>query len=223
MKKTAILGAVFAVTLLAGCAGPAAPDAAPVTVPPAAGASVAAGDDPAAATATASATAFATKSAPSPTEEGPKKSERGNLIKEPGQVAGIMNEDGSELVLFTVHSIKADFTCTGPYKEKPENGHFLALDVSVETKKGVKDEYYSDWSMNPYGFKTIAPNGTTSNADLGTMASYSCVDDSEQLPEVGDNEKARGLVVLDVETDEGTLVFSDSNVGAAWEWEYPAT
>lgn len=60
----------------------------------------------------------------------------------------------------------------------------------------------------------MAPHGTTSNADLGTVASNSCFDDSEQLPEVGDNEKARGLVILDVETDEWTLIFTDNNLNA---------
>ena len=118
MKKNAILGPVFAVALLAGCSGPAAPDTAPVTVPPAPGSNAAPDGGSAAATASAS----ATESAASPAAEGPKKSERGNLLKEPGQVAGIMNEDGSEQTLFTVHLFKTDFKCTGQYKKVENDG-----------------------------------------------------------------------------------------------------
>lgn len=231
MKRTALLSAACLSVLLAGCASPAAPNVDPVTVPPAvsssssaapvteAGASVP--QSPSETQSETAASESELSAAPS-SPAGPKYSERDNLIKVAGQEAGIMSEDGSELVLFTVHSIVSDFKCTEQFKQKPENGTFIALDVSVETKKGIKDAYSGDWRMNPNDFKTIAPNGTTSNANLSTGPAYTCVKSSKMLPEMGNNEKARGLVILDAENAKGTLVFEDPNTPGGWEWEYPA-
>lgn len=223
MKRTALLSAACLSLLLAGCASAATPNADPVTVSPAASSSATSSPSAEVSAGSASETAAGTSTAPSTTAAAePKRSERGNLIKVPGQAAGILNDAGEDIITFTVHSIKSDFRCTDQFKQKPENGHFIALDVSAVTKKGVKDVYYGDWMMNQNDFKTIAPNGTTSNANLSTGPAYTCVRSSEMLPEMGDNEKARGLVILDAENAEGTLVYQDSFTSAGWEWEYPA-
>lgn len=223
MKRTTLFSAACLSVLLAGCASPATPNVDPVTVSPAASSSASSSPSAEVSAGSASEASAETSTTPSaPAVAEPKRSERGNLIKVPGQVSGILNDAGEDIVTFTVHSIKSDFKCTEQFKQKPENGHFIALDVSVVTKKGVKDVYYGDWMMNQNDFKTIAPNGTTSNANLSTGPAYTCVKSSAMLPEMGDNEKARGLVILDAETAEGTLVYQDSYASAGWEWEYPA-
>ena len=219
MKRNALLSAACLSMLLAGCSGPAAPTAEPVTVPPVVSSSTAAASASASEATTSTATSSA---APTSSAVAPEFSDRGNLIKTPGQISGVFNESGIEIVTFTVHSVKSGFKCTDQFKQKPENGHFIALDVSAQTKKGVRDAYSGDWMMNLNDFKTIAPNGTTSNANLSTGPAYTCVSSSKMLPEMGDNEKARGLVILDAETAEGTLVYQDHNALAGWEWEYSA-
>lgn len=213
MKVKTLAAAALASILLAGCANTATSgEGSPASVEPAVAPTATLEPE----TSAAATSAAETKKTQAET------SKRGNLIKKPGDAAGITNAEGNAIVSFTVHSIKVDAKCTGQFAEKAENGHLITLDVSVETKSGVKASYFSDWQMNPYGFKSIAPNGTTSNADMGSSATYSCYDDSKMLPEVGDNESARGFVVLDAETPNGVLVFQDQMTNAAWEWEYPA-
>jgi len=161
-----------------------------------------------------------TKSAtPSPTEVKESRSPRGNLLGEVGDTASILSLDEATLVDFTINSITVDPKCTAPRADKPENGHFVVLDVDVETQPGMEEVLYNEFAMNPYFFKAIDKNGKTSNADLGTSASYSCLKDGEVLPgEIGDAETASGKVVLDTDVESGTLVFEFDDLG--WEWEY---
>ncbi|WP_336711262.1 hypothetical protein [Arthrobacter sp. USHLN218] len=157
-----------------------------------------------------------------PTATAAERSDRGNLIKEVGQGAGI-SDDGTDVASFVINSITVDGKCSGQFASEPENGHILILDVSVKTEPALADSVVPSFGLNPFEFKTIAPNGTTSNADLGTAASFSCLDDSELLPsEIGPAEKATGKVVLDAETAEGVLVFHPGYAAAGWEWKYPA-
>lgn len=222
MKKSALLGAVGLSILLAGCAS-ASPGIQAESLSPEASASSSSSSSssPAtAASATPSKTSFSHLETPAAAAE-PERSTRGNIIKKPGEVAGTMNDAQEDVVTFTVHSVKADFKCDAESRQKPENGHFLALEVSAETKS-VEEHYSGNWQMNLNDFKTINPDGTTSNANLSTGPAYTCVKSSEMLPEMGDNEKARGLVILDVETAKGTLIYEDSYAQAGWEWEFPA-
>jgi hypothetical protein len=157
---------------------------------------------------------------PSPTEAKETLSTRGNLLSEVGETAVIHTiVDEETLVEFTVNSIKVDPKCTAPRADKPENGHFLVLDVDVETQQGMEDVLYDDFQMNPYDFKMIDEDGKTSNVDFNTVAVFSCFPDSELLPdEIGDSETASGKVVLDTDVKSGTLVFEMDELG--WEWEY---
>lgn len=219
MKKSALLGAAVLSILLAGCAS-ASPGIQAEPVSPEASASPSSSSSPATETSASPSTAsFSHLETLAATE--PERSTRGNLIKKPGEEAGTMNDAQQDVVTFTVHSVKADFKCDADSRQKPENGYFLALEVSAETKS-VEEYYSGNWMMNLNDFKTINPDGTTSNANLSTGPAYTCVKSSEMLPEMGDNEKARGLVILDVETAKGTLVYEDSYAQAGWEWAYLA-
>lgn len=161
-----------------------------------------------------------------PTEEMPEGevSARGNLILAAGEGAGIEGPDGEPMVSFVVNSITVDAPCTSPNAEPPENGHFVTLDVSVETTAVVgTDDGISSFGMTTYQFKPIAENGTTSNADPDTIASWYCYEEAQILPDsIGPGEKATGLVILDVESPSGTLVFNDYFSSYGWEWEYPS-
>lgn len=153
-----------------------------------------------------------------PTAEAAPTSERGNLIKQVGEGAG-WTEDGETLAEFVVNSITVDPVCTAPYAAPAENGHLIALDVSVQTYPALSDSLYRTFSLNPYMMKIVAPNGTTSNAELGTVASFSCLPDTMTLPAegVGPAEKVTGNIVIDSEVPSGTLLVTAD--GSNW-WEY---
>ena len=154
----------------------------------------------------------------SPTAEAAPTSERGNLIMQVGEGAG-WTENGEPLADFVINSITVDPVCTEPYAEPAENGHLIALDLSVETYPALAESLYPTFSLNPYMMKVIAPNGTTSNAELGTMASFSCLPDTVLLPAegVGPAEKMTGNIVIDSEVPTGTLLVTAD--GSNW-WEY---
>lgn len=205
MRKILALIALTAL-LLTGCstgqteaAPPKVESAAPLTVSP----------EPMSETPTAAETE---------TAEAAPTSERGNLIKKVGEGAG-WTEDGETLAEFVVNSITVDPVCTEPYAEPAENGHLIALDVSVQTYPELANSLYQTFNLNPYMMKIVAPNGTTSNAELGSMASFSCLSDTVSLPAegVGPAEKVTGNIVIDSEVPSGTLLISAD--GSNW-WEY---
>lgn len=157
-----------------------------------------------------------------PSASAGEKSTRGNLIKQMGEGAGLTSED-EQVVSFVVNSIAVDVPCTGEYAEPAVNGHLMVLDVSIVTEPELADAPDPTFQMNPYFFTEIAPNGTTSNADLATSATYSCLGDAEVLPQmIGPGENVTGKLVLDVTNPSGTLVFKYGGAPAGWEWAYPS-
>jgi hypothetical protein len=130
-------------------------------------------------------------------------SDRGNLIMKTGDT-GVVSDaaTGDEFLQFTVKSIKP-VTCTGEYAEPAENGNLYAVDLSAVTK-----DVEVPVMISSYSFTYFNDKGTRFNGDLGTMATYSCVDDSELIPsDIGPGEKVTGKVVLDLPAKHGTLVF----------------
>ena len=202
--------------LLAGCSSPTPADA--PDVEPAAGASSEAPETP-------------VVSEPSPLPEEPSAtpadsrpegtySDRGNLVLTPGQGAAITNSEGVDEATFVINSITVDAPCTEEDAMPAETGHFVTLDVSVETLP-VMAEDIGSFYMDAFGFKVIAANGTTSNLDAGTVAGAYCYADGALLPSsIGPGEKAKGLVVLDVESPSGVLVYNDMSSMYGWEWAY---
>lgn len=151
-----------------------------------------------------------------------KVSDRGNVIKEVGEGSVLLASDGSEMARFSIDSITVDGKCTGQHALKPENGHFLILDMQVSTKPSLSQAINREFLLGPNdSWKLIAPNGTTSNAHVRTGAAVNCFEPAAMIPEyLGPSEKAQGKFVLDVENASGTLVYRDMNTGASWEWEY---
>ncbi|WP_299166991.1 hypothetical protein [uncultured Arthrobacter sp.] len=156
---------------------------------------------------------------------GPVLSPRGNLVKEIGESAGIIDGNGVRLVNFSVNSITSDVQCTEEFAEPAENGLFVALDVTVQTspEMAAPDAFITTFEMSPWMFSAISPEGISSNASPETFASFTCLDDSVLLPSsIGPGENAQGIVLLDVQHPSGILIFEDFYTDSAWEWTYPA-
>ena len=156
-------------------------------------------------------------------ETGPAKSERGNIVKEVGQGASITDKlhDNKEVVNFVVNSITPG-ACTEPYAQAPKNGNIIVVDVTVETKPELANATMTSYSLSPWDFKYVAPNGTTFNGDLAGQ-SYGCLPAAATFPSagMGPAEKITAKVVLDVPQPNGILVlkapFSNTN---GWEYKF---
>ncbi|THE19340.1 hypothetical protein E1J17_01480 [Kocuria rosea] len=163
------------------------------------------------------------ESTPSSTQE---TSPRGNLMKEIGEPAGIhsLDDPSKNVVTYVIKGIEVDPVCTGPYPQAPENGHFMAVDMEVETAAdpGFTEVMYGSLNISAHSFKMIDANGTTVNS-IASGPSYGCLPEAEMLPStIGPGERATGKVILDVPSTEGILVYNeamDSSLG--WEWEIP--
>ena len=116
MKKLAL---VAATVLLAGCSG--AQPGTGTTLSP---------NPPAPAEASSAPTPGNT---PAPTPSGPAKNARGNTLKEIGERAALVSEDGKTLVEFKVTSIEPNFKCNAEYAEKSKNGLFVAVGLEIMT------------------------------------------------------------------------------------------
>lgn len=165
-----------------------------------------------------------TQAPPSPPAPGgnTQTSARGHLIKQVGELAGIRDEGGEYLATFTVNDIIVDVPCTDELADPPQNGHFVALDVSVETSPNMlNSDLIQQFSMSSLTFQAIDPDGVTSNAGTDSWATLFCLDDSVQPPgNIGPGEKANGLMLLDVENPKGILIYEDFWTDNAWEYAY---
>jgi hypothetical protein len=202
LKKALIILPV-AVLLLAGCGGSPQSSPTPPTVDPA-GAN----------NASSSPTAAAATGA---------KSSRGNLVKKVGEGASVTDKDKT-VASFVINSITVDPQCTAKSAQPAKNGHFVALDVSMETSPELAQSVNPKFGLShASGWKDIADNGTTFNGDLRTLEAIMCFDSAERFPsDLGPGEKATGKIVLDVPTPMGVLVQRQGFMLAGWEWEYPA-
>jgi hypothetical protein len=171
--------------------------------------------EPAASSASASATDTTAQAAS-------EKSVRGNIVKVPGQGASVTDKDKT-VATFVINSIQVDPACTNKYAQPSENGHFVALDVSMETMPELANSVNPQFGLAGYAWKAIAENGTTFNGDVQTASAYMCLNDTEKFPSaLGPAEKATGKIILDVPTATGVLVHKQGFMAAGWEWVYPA-
>lgn len=164
-----------------------------------------------------------------PATEGPKKSPRGNIVKQLGEAGSVTTPDGKPMVNFVINSITPDAPCSGPYPSALENGHTVILDVTIETTEELGNTAnggIATFDMNASMFKFVGANGTTFNGNLGTVGAYSCLPDEQTIGAngagIGPAEKVTGKIALDVPETTGTLVFKSymlSNAGG-WEWAF---
>lgn len=202
--KTNFIGAVALLPLLlSGCSG--APQSTP-TAP----------------TVEAASASSTTTPIPSPADA---KSLRGNLVKVPGQGVSVVDPaNGKTVASFVVNSVKLDPKCTSEFAKPPANGHFVVLDVSMETTPALAESAIPEFGIShASGWKAIAANGTTFNGDLVSLEAITCLKETERFPStLGPAEKATGKIVFDVPTPAGVLVQKQGFMRTGWEWTYPS-
>lgn len=146
--------------------------------------------------------------------------ERGNLVKEIGQLAGISLTDEPDVatVQFTVTDLVVDFACTVDGAESPKNGHFVGIHLNVETTPALAQEdfpsvSFSDWAWIAFDAAGKRVNDPTGNA-------WWCLDSGDELPpDIGPAQSVSGWVVLDLPTDSGAVVLTHG-LTTGWEWAY---
>jgi hypothetical protein len=138
-----------------------------------------------------------------------------------GDIGTISSRSSKDVeVKFSVNSI-SPITCDQKYSRPSENGHIVAVDLTVETMPELAQSSYPKYTLSSYDFKFIADNGTTFTGNLGTTATYSCIADSLQFPSagMGPAEKLGGKVVLDLPAASGVLVMK-SGISGGFEYKF---
>ncbi|MGW6174343.1 hypothetical protein ACWF5H_12675 [Arthrobacter sp. NPDC055138] len=154
-----------------------------------------------------------------------KENERGELIKDIGETAGMSDTpEGPRTLNFKVTSMKL-VKCDAPYATQP-NGYALGINLEIETTADfegplVLNGTESGIDFGPYYWTGYASNGTRMNKIDGIQ--HNCLaDETKVLPNwVGPGEKLNGMVILDVSTKKGEVAFDPANNGG-WVWKYPS-
>ena len=157
---------------------------------------------------------------PSPTRN---TNDRGQLIKELGEVGGVPGADDELDLKFTV--TKFEFVkCSKNAGEL--NGRALAAHVEVETSGDFEGPLEVNGapglvSFGSYYWRGYEPDGTRMN-EVDSQTIQNCFDSKAKLlPEyLGKGEKAKGMVLLDVTTKAGEVAFDPYGDGG-WVWNYP--
>jgi hypothetical protein len=157
-----------------------------------------------------------------PTPTGPAKSSRGNFIMKAGSKEFATQTDqlsDKEVAKFTVDSIKKG-ACTEQYAQPAKNGNVVFVQVTVQTLPALAEASFPTFMISAHDFKFIAKNGTTFNGSLAGM-SYGCLPDAATFPSagIGPDQKASGIIVLDVPQPSGTLLVK-SDFGAGYEYTF---
>ena len=145
------------------------------------------------------------------------------LVKTIGQVAGIGTGDGSsdESLTFTIDEIKVDAKCTEQFASKPENGHLIAVKMTIKTTAQYDPADFI--TMTGYDFSIVGPDGITESS-LTTVATYSCFKEALML-DAGNMSKSSqygGYILLDSKNAHGALLFRPSAIRSegGWEWAF---
>ncbi len=149
--------------------------------------------------------------------------ERGNIEASIGEeivISGLA--DNSEVYKFKVTGIELDVQCTEPYSQPAENGHYVKVNLEVNTgsKEAFDENYYHRLYIDGSPFKYIDNNGTTFGGDLYTGRTYGCIAESAKFPyELGPAEKAAGSIILDVPNLNGVIVYKDPQSQGGVEYQ----
>lgn len=154
-------------------------------------------------------------SSSSPGEADPSLNSRGDITIGLGAQIPLASSQTSGVVVgaWTVDKITVDYSCPGAYSggtpAKPENGHFVKMDLRASTDAVGASNADPARGINGTDFTFIGADGVTFNGDLGTeSAMEECIPNSQTIPNQLDRgQQFIGSVVIDVPSLPGTLVF----------------
>lgn len=148
---------------------------------------------------------------------------RDNLPKKVGEMAALCADDPCTVTAleFTVDRIQVDPTCTEPYAPPPDNGHYIALSMTITTTEAFTEDMSYVVDFSPFSFEVIGPDGVTEVGDPG-YGVYGCLAGSDFVPLDGLAAESRyvGVVVLDTRYTAGRIVLRMPGDPAGWEWTF---
>jgi hypothetical protein len=129
---------------------------------------------------------------------------------------------GKTILVYTVKDV-VPVTCDYPVDMKPSNGQVMGVLLDIQTGTASELEgtdLAQGLDINALSFKMIRTDGT-SVGTLSTNMIYNCLTDRTQLlpDSIGPAEKVSGMVLLDVPSTSGTLIFEP--IQGAGGVEYP--
>lgn len=147
--------------------------------------------------------------------------ERGN-IPMPENFGRIRNTVTDEVAVYWEASdVRDSVDCTGPYPE-PASGTLLAIDFDVEVFDEADSLIPEGFYMFADDFYVVDGDGAVSSENLNSLAAFSCLPESDVLPDRGlrGGNTATGTLVFESPLESGFLVYEDFHTGVHYEWEF---
>ncbi|RAN69587.1 hypothetical protein B5P43_35540 [Bacillus sp. SRB_336] len=147
---------------------------------------------------------------------------RGELIKEIGQDSSWGYEDTGITLHFKVTSI-APIECDRSGAKPSGTALAVGLEISTDAKflgplevNGVDGQI----SFGSYYWRGYEADGTRMNNVDSSAANNCLMDRGRLIPDYfGKGEQLKGIVILDVTTPTGVIVFNPAG-GDGWAWKY---
>lgn len=143
----------------------------------------------------------------------PTYSARGNVVKEIGEMAGLVNENDEFTFRMRVTEVDPDPDC-GADVEEPSNGRLVALNIEAETTD--KWHEYDFIQVTMHDFRAWTKDGMRVNDVVGSASSCEVSNRMNSDP-FHPNEKASGVIVLDVPEESVWVAFEPLGDGG---WEF---
>jgi hypothetical protein len=186
------------------------------------GGAEAAGEGGTVVTVSPSAGSVAATTAPAPAVDAEAVlNERGNVVKQVGEPAGIRRsaDPASPTVLtFAVEDLVINPECDSGFEQAPLTGNYLGIFLRVETTQDYDPKQPRTFSE--YDFGLLGPDGTPIPPVLENAQVCFGSDDEISARRMGPGQQYAGWVVLDMPVREGTLIYRPAGEPNGWEWEF---
>lgn len=148
--------------------------------------------------------------------KGDALTERGNIPKEMGEIAGFGPANSPAQNTFRIDRIVVDPPCH-PGRTRPRSEHTVLLHITVKTGDDGERAAMLGRILQPGFFSAVGREGEAHDAWPGT-----CTDPSKYLrEELGRNQMLSGTVELRLPAASGILILSGALDNAAgWEWRF---
>lgn len=143
----------------------------------------------------------------------PERTELGNIAKQYGQTASVLNPTGEPVVEF-VAGEPVTAQCN-PFADDPTNGRFIAVPMSVRTYDDPNDTLVFTSLGSPWEFVGTDGRSVEISTPTAAMCAY------EVPAQLGPNRTYEFSVVLDVPAEPGVLVLRSPSDSGGWEWPHP--